>query len=250
MDSLVLSQQWLQKLLPDGFPYPSSTLISGPGGTGKPLVEFAFVSSWLKAGGSVIGIPLQYPTPELLRTAMKELYRLNLQDYAGKTAYIQFVPSMEDYEQTETDTIKANLLKPAVWNEVVRKAGEMVEKTALGTLVFGSALNLLLFSPTYHDGVIKNLTEVLQSDRSKTYLFSVSTSALAEDIKLWEDVADNLMYTRMEKPIRLFFQISRMKEVAFSSKEVEVPISEEMIDKIKEIAEKTRTKMIPEIRNV
>ncbi len=250
MDTLALDQDWLRKLLPEGFPYPSSTLISGPGGTGKPLVEFAFVTSWLRAGGSVIGIPLQYPTAELLRTAMKELYRLNLEDYAGKTAYIQFVPSMEDYEQTETDTIKANLLKPAVWNEVVRKAGEMVEQTALGTLVFGSALNLLLFSPTYHNGVIKNLTEVLQHDRSKTYLFSVSTSALAEDIRLWEEVADNLMYTRMEKPIRLFFQVSRMKDVPFLGEEIEVPISNEILDKIKAIAEKTRTKMIPEIRNI
>ena len=36
---------WLQKALPEGMPYPTSTLISGPGGTGKPLVEFAFVAS-------------------------------------------------------------------------------------------------------------------------------------------------------------------------------------------------------------
>lgn len=51
MKTLDLKQEWLRKLLPEGFPYPSSTLISGPGGTGKPLVVFAFVASWLKAGG-------------------------------------------------------------------------------------------------------------------------------------------------------------------------------------------------------
>ena len=50
MKTLELEQGWLQKLLPEGLPYPTSTLISGPGGTGKPLVELAFVSSWLRAG--------------------------------------------------------------------------------------------------------------------------------------------------------------------------------------------------------
>ncbi|MCD6543651.1 MAG: hypothetical protein J7K34_04015, partial [Flavobacteriaceae bacterium] len=62
MKSLKIEQEWLKELMPDGLPYPSSTIISGPGGSGKPLVEFAFVASWLKSGGSVIGIPLQYPS--------------------------------------------------------------------------------------------------------------------------------------------------------------------------------------------
>jgi len=52
---------------------PLSTLISGPGGTGKPLVEFAFVAAWLKAGGSLTAVKLQYPTPELIKTAMYKL---------------------------------------------------------------------------------------------------------------------------------------------------------------------------------
>jgi len=52
MDTLKLEEEWLQKILPEGLVYPSSTLISGPGGSGKPLVEYAFVASWLKAGGS------------------------------------------------------------------------------------------------------------------------------------------------------------------------------------------------------
>jgi len=61
MKKLKLHHRWLNEMLPEGLPYPTSTLISGPGGSGKPLIDFAFVHDWLKAGGNVIFIPLQYP---------------------------------------------------------------------------------------------------------------------------------------------------------------------------------------------
>ena len=74
MTNLRTNIPWLEELLPEGIIIPSSTLISGPGKTGKPLVEFAFVDAWLKAGGSLIGVPLQYPSGELVRIAMQKLY--------------------------------------------------------------------------------------------------------------------------------------------------------------------------------
>jgi hypothetical protein len=100
------------------------------------LVEFAFVSAWLKAGGSLIAIPLQYPKAELIYTAMKVLYDIDLLNYGGKVAYIQFDPHADICAKLSDDTL-----------------------------------------------------------------------------------ADNLMFTRMEKPMKLFFKISRMKNVAFSKEE-------------------------------
>ena len=72
MTNLKININWLDELLPESISILSSTLISGPEGTGKALVEFAFVAAWLKAGGSLISIPLQYPGGELLITAMKK----------------------------------------------------------------------------------------------------------------------------------------------------------------------------------
>jgi len=250
MNSIKIEYDWLKKLLPEGFPYPTSTLISGPGGTGKPLVEFAFVASWLKFGGSIVGIPLQYPTMELVKTAMNKLYNLDLKNYPGKIVFIQFDPHIDTYEELEDNVIKANLLKPKVWNNVIKIANNMIEKSDLGTLVFGSALNLLLFSPTYKNDAIENLTNIIKNDKSKTYLFSVSTSAFADEIKVWEEAADNLMYTRMEEPMRLFFKIIKMKGVKFSREEIQVPISKEMLGEIKGTAEATRKRIIPEIMNI
>jgi len=250
MKTIKIEYNWLSNLLPEGFLYPSSTLISGPGGTGKPLVEFAFVASWLKSGGSVIGIPLQYPTIEFVKTAMKKLYNIELKDYQGKIVIIQLDPHIDGYENIEDNVLKANLLKPEIWNRVIEIADSMIEKNSLGTMVFGAALNLLLFSPTYKNDVIGNLKNIIQSDKSKTYIFSASTSAFADEIKLWEEVADNLMFTRMDKPMKLYLKILKMKGVNFSKEEINIPISQEVFMEIKNIAEATRKRIIPEIMKV
>jgi KaiC/GvpD/RAD55 family RecA-like ATPase len=250
MENLKTNIPWLEELLPEGIKIPSSTLISGPGGTGKPLVEFAFVDAWLKAGGSLIGVPLQYPSGELVRTAMLKLYGTDLNNYKGKIVFIQFDPFANDCVKIKEDTLQANVVKPELWDKAIEMAEDMVEKTELGTMVFGSALNLLLFSKTYGEAILDKLKNALQNDKSRTYAFAVSTTALADKIKILEDVADNLMFTRMEKPMKLFLKIERMKNVEFVKEEKEVPISEALLKEINEIAEATRKTRIPEIMKI
>lgn len=250
MENLKTNIPWFEELLPEGILIPSSTLISGPGGTGKPLVEFAFVDAWLKAGGSLIGVSLQYPSGELVRIAMQKLYGTNLKNYQGKIAYIQFEPFTNRSVIVNDNTVRANVINPEIWDEAIVKAESLVDKTDLGTMIFGSALNLLLFSKTYGDAILNKLKNALQNDKSRTYAFAVSTSALANKIKTLEEVADNLMFTRMEKSMKLFLKIERMKGVEFSKDEKEVPISAELLKEINEIAEATRKTRIPEIRKI
>ncbi|MBN2348649.1 MAG: hypothetical protein JXJ22_07430, partial [Bacteroidales bacterium] len=180
MTKLKTNIKWLDELLPEGILVPSSTLISGPGGTGKPLVEFAFVASWLKAGGSLIGIPLQYPKGELVISAMKKLYNVNLENYHKKIVFIEFDPNAKGCKKISNNTIQSNMIKPEIWDETIKKAEKILDKTELGTMVFGSALNLLLFSKTYKDAILNKLKNVLKYDKSLTYVFAVSTSALAD----------------------------------------------------------------------
>ena len=248
--SINIEVDWLRKLLPDGLPVRSSTVISGPGGTGKPLVLFAFVASWLKSGGSIISIPLQYPTTEFVSKALSEIYNINLNDYKDKVIHVKFDPKIDSYENVNgNNIIKANLLKPEVWDSVIREAENKIVKNKLGVLVFGSALNLLLFSPTYKNILLDKINKLLK-DKTRTYLFSVSTSAFSEEIKLWEESADNLMFTRMEKPMKLFFKIERMKNVRFQSKESFVPIPQKVLLDIKRVAEATRSRIIPELTKI
>ena len=249
MKRLKLEYHRLWKLLPGGLPLPSSTLITGKGGTGKPLVELAFIASWLKNGGSAIGIPLQFRTMEFVKNAMLNLYGIDLQDYKGRIAYVGFDSMVAGTERISDDTFKTNLLIPELWDESIEAASNLIEnKTEL--LVFGSALNLLLFSPTYKDRMHNKIREILETDKTKSYIFSVSNNVLGDEIATWEKAADNLIFTRVENPMRLFLRISRVKNAPFSTEEVKVPISQGMLKEMKAVAGATRKRTIPVIMNI
>lgn len=250
MKKLEINQKWWNKLLPEGLPYPTSTLISGPGGSGKPLIGFAFVHDWLKAGGNVIFIPLQYPDTAFVDKSLKQLYDMDLADYIDSTTYIQFDIGTENFEKIAENTFKANLLKPEVWKDVIDEAERSMTGGELGTLVFASALNILLFSPTYKESNIENIKNLLKKDKKRTYIASVSTSAFREDIRRWESVADNLMFARMGEGMKLFLDVERMENEDVSLDEVQVPIEKVMLEEIKEVAEEVRKRRIPQLKKV
>lgn len=142
-------------------------------------------------------------------------------------------------------------MKPEVWDEVIEAAEENFSRNqGPGTLVFASALNLLLFSPTYKQASLDKLEELLGEDKQRTYLVTVSTSAFREDISRWEDAADILMFSRMEEGMKLFLELKRMKTERISTREVEVPIQKEMLQEIKEVAEGVRKRKIPALREI
>ena len=237
--------EWLDEILPEGMSYPTSTLISGPGGTGKPLVGFAFISSWLKNGGSIVLISIQYKSMDFIKITTKELYGLDLDDYKDRILYVQFNPDIDSIERKDRNYLEANLLKPENWDRTINIATEIKKNRNPGMLIFASALNILLFSPTYRELLLSKIGEILLKEKSNTYVFTVSTSAFKEEIANWEEKSDNLIMTRMEKPMRLFLKILRMKDVEFLKKEIEVPASKQMLMKIKEVSESSRNRIIP-----
>ncbi len=251
MKKLTLHQEWLGNLLPEGLSYPTSTLISGPGGSGKPLIGFAFVNDWLQAGGEVIFITLQYPEREFVKTSLKELYDVNVNEYQRKIAYIQFDYSLNTWNRSNGNIIRANLLKPGIWEEAVNDAENSFAETGEpGTLVFASALNLLLFSPTYKQYCVEYLEDLIQDDKNRTYILSVSTSAFKDEIKRWEKAADNLMFARMEPPMKLYLSIDKMEKKSVAPQEVAVPIPKKLLEKIKDVAESARKRDIPNLRKI
>ena len=58
MDYLDIAEPWLGQILPQGWPTGTSSLITGPGGSGKPLIGNVIVANWLKQGGSVVFMAL------------------------------------------------------------------------------------------------------------------------------------------------------------------------------------------------
>ena len=139
---------WIDSILPEGFPINTSTLVSGPGGSGKPLIGYIFASGWLKNGGEIIFI-LTSTTLEYLRKTMI-LLGIDLNRYTGKIFFIELDPTIDDIEKVSFDHIKANFVKPETWDKMLSISNLYLKKKCeLGIMIVGAALNLLFFSEKY-----------------------------------------------------------------------------------------------------
>lgn len=251
MHTLTIDQDWMQRVLPDGLPLRTSTLISGPGGSGKPLIGNAFVASWLKRGGSVVFMSLQYPTRDFLAASLRAVGGLDLNAYGPRTAFIELDPAHSGMDAPQDRGFKANLVLPGVWAQAIEQAVAIVPDGGPGKLLFGSALNLLMFSPSYGDQVIDAMEHTLTHTDDVTVIFSASTKPKAEQVKRLEQAADNLIMSHKAKDdFVLHMQIQRMKHVAFSDEEITVPIPPETLESVKQIAHHSRQRVIPQISQI
>lgn len=245
MKHLYTHQDWFDRLIPQGLPVPASIMLSGPGGSGKPLIGNLFVASWLRQGGSVIFMSLQYPDHRFISSGLKKIADLNLHDYEKKIAFIELDATLEGMQAPVGNWIKANVVKPQVWDQALAAASAMVPDEGPGILIFASAINLLLFSPTYGQEILAEIKRTMQELRHFTYLFSASTSAKREQIAELEMIADHLIMTRSEdQPFRLFIKFMRVKNADFINEEVPVPFAEDVLMDTKIIAEQSRKKVI------
>jgi len=191
MKKVTLTNNQLEQILPHGFPHPSSTLLTGNSEVGKQAFEWAFVDSWLKAGGSVVVLLLQWPTVALFKEAMTKSTNLHLSRYEDHIMFVLFDAHQENCEQVDKYTAKANLLDPKTWNKVIDIAELQTKASSVGTLVVGAGLNLLLCSPTYSDLMLKSVTHTLRYEKSRSYLMSVSGVTKTQKISEWMEAVDN-----------------------------------------------------------
>ncbi len=244
MKKISLRRKWLAELLPEGFPIKSSTLVSGPGGSGKPLIGYIFASEFLENGGNMI-LLLTSTTREYVINVMK-IFGTDLEKMGDRILYVEFQPGMDGIEKINDNWVRADLLKPEMWDDIIKKGIEMLGDN---TIVVGSALNLLFFSRTYGDAIYEKLVSILRDDKSLTYFFTINSDAFRDKAKGMEESCDNLMISRMDKG-KLHLKIERMKNVEFSNEEVEIPLSRETLEEIRKEAEKGKKNLIPSISGI
>lgn len=255
MDNFHSGFEWLDRLMPEGIPIPSSMVISGPGGSGKPLIGLAFVASWLCQGGKVIFVPVQFPDRTYTENDLAQLYRVRLLDYADSFFFVKLDidldPEIGVIEQTGPNEVRANLVNPETWTRVLGRAEQALGRSDLGTLVFTSGLNLLLFSPTYGERMLSQLESMLREDKRRTYLMMVSSSVLKEKIAMLEQAADHLLLADMTEPQKeLHLRVLRSRNVPHLEESILVPFSREILETIKETADASRVVQIPAIRKI
>jgi len=252
MRTLKIGVPWLDRLMPEGLPLNTVTLLSGPGGSGKPLIGDNFAAAWLRNGGSVVFMSLQYPSTDFIHESLRTVAKLDLDQYREQTAFIALDVSIDGLTPPAGNVFRANLVKPAIWDAAIEQACAMLPEEGPGIMIFSSAINLLLFSPTYGEKILHKMETLLREEhKRRTYIFSASTTAKKEEIARLERVVDNLIMTRSEKkPFRLFIRVVRLKDVRFSDEEIQVPIPPRSLARVKEIAEHSRQRVIPQISRI
>ena len=245
MKKIMLNIKWIDELLPDGFPMNTSTLVSGPGGSGKPLVGYMFASAYANQNGKLVIIITSTDRQYVINTM--KIFGTDLAKINDRVYYIELDPSIDGIEAIEENWIKANLLKPEIWDEIIKKGNEY---TGGDEMVIASALNLLFFSKTYGEKVYQKLKGILKNDKDRTYFFTINSDAFKEKAQGLESISDNLMFSRMEQPMKLYLKIARMKGVRFSEKETQVPLSKDVLKSIKEEAERGKKNLIPAISRI
>lgn len=230
MDAFHTGFDWLDRLMPDGIALRTATVISGPGGTGKPIIGHAFASGWLRSGGSVVFMPLQFPDTQFVYSGLAAVGGISLDEYPGRVAFVTLDPTIAGLEEQRRG-FKANLVKPQVWSEAIERGCALVSGDGPGVLVIGSALNLLLFSPGYGSAILDQMKRTFREDRQRTYLFSISTSAKRKEAAELEQSADNLLMTRSgRKSISdLYLRVVRLAQGRFLPDEVPVPVPPELV---------------------
>jgi KaiC/GvpD/RAD55 family RecA-like ATPase len=245
---------WFDSLLPSGVPTPSSIVISGPSGTGKPFVGLAFAGSWLRQGGRVIFIPVHSAYPELFEMGLRSMYDLSLQDYPESHFFILLDTDLDPREESVKveggNAIRCNLLNPKVWQEALAVASTSMEGDG-PILIFTSALNLLLMSPTYGEQFFLMLVNTIRNPGGWTYLLTVSSSILLKKSIILEQAADHLfLMERVPKDRRVHLRAARVRDTGFHSAPVPIPAMPEFIEELKNQAVASRRILIPKVSSV
>ena len=228
---LDLKHEWIGEVLPE-IEVPSLTVINGPSMSGMPMVEYTFISAWLKQGGDVLLIPIHHPSMELTKMILKESFGI---DDLSRVIYIQFDP-LAGIEK-HGSIIRANLLKTEAWDEIVEYGKKKSDKLLMAAFGLGQ----LLFSPTYGNAVVEKVKEIVKDD-SITRL--ISPSSEKEKFRVFPEMADNLILTFL-KDHKAYCKVARAKNVSYSSKEIPLPFSQEIIKKIAEVVAKRKKELRP-----
>lgn len=251
MGQITINEHWGNNLFPNGIHFPSSTIISGRGGSGKPLVQLSFVAEWLRKGGKAIGIPLQYPDSTFLKSSLWQLNNIDVNQFQDQIKFVQFDPEIENIQEPDNESLKVNLLKSEIWDEMLNTIPEKLNTNANeNILIFVSALNLLLFAPKYRQEIVEKIKNLINNNHNFTFLFTVSNNIMGEDIAVWENAADNLLFTEMAKDKRLLVYAERINNKNIQSDKYGTNIQPQTLDEIKSVAEKNRKSLIPKLKKL
>jgi KaiC/GvpD/RAD55 family RecA-like ATPase len=245
---------WFDALVPEGLPVPSSILLSGTSGTGKPFVGLALAASWLRQGGRVIFAPMHLAFRALFQEGLRDLLDADLRDFEGSHFFVLFDSELDAREpvvrSAGNGAIRANLVNPRAWREALAVASAALEGGG-PTLVYASALNLLLFSPTFGPQMFQTLLETIRETGNWTYLLAMSSSILLKRAAVLEQAADHLfVMERVPRQRHVQLRAARVRDAVSVGEAVPVPVQPEFLEDLKNEAVASRRTLIPAVSRI
>jgi KaiC/GvpD/RAD55 family RecA-like ATPase len=245
---------WFDAMLPHGVPVPSSILVSGPSGTGKPLLGLAIAGSWLQQGGRVIFIPVHASYHLLFIKGLRSMHNLSLDEYAESHFFVlldtELDPREETFEVVGRNAIRCNLINPKVWREALAVASSSMEGEG-PVLVVAPALNLLLLSPSYGEQFFLMLLETVREPQGWTYMLAISSSILQKKAIVLEHAADHLfLMQRVPRRPQLQVRAVRVRGAALHTDPVPVPKMSGLLEEFRSEAVASRRILIPALSRV
>ena len=120
MNTFQVDQNWLAELIPEGITYPSNTVITGPAGSGKPIISSMMAASWIKKGGTVILLLLN--SNRTYAERVLNLYQIDPDKVNNNIIFINLNPEIESLKKVNDNEYIANLVRPEVWDKVINLA--------------------------------------------------------------------------------------------------------------------------------
>lgn len=247
MNKLYTGHDWLDRHVPGGIPFPSSTIITGPGGAGKPLIGALFSGAWLKTGGTLIHLLINFD--QAYAHYLLEYFYPDVDKHANQIVYVEFDPEMDRVEKTGFHTLRANLLKAEHIDQVIGMAELILPSTLPPLLIYGTALNMLLFSKTYMRS-IHDIFLTMMKDKSRSTLFTIANNIFEEQASEWEETADNLFLSHGTGIMRLSLNVLKINSTDLRNDDFEIPITEDELNQVRRKAEMARKHYIPMIRKI
>ena len=182
------------------------------------------------------------------------MYGLPLEDSPGSHFFILVDTDLDPQEQaveaSGCNTIRSNLVNPKAWGEALAVASASMDGEG-PILVFASALNLLLLSPSYGEQFFLMLLDTIRDTRGWTYLLTIISSILLKKSIILEQAADHLfLMKRVPRDRRIHLRAARVRNATFRSDAVPVPVMPDFFEDLKNEAMASRRILIPQVSSI
>ena len=246
MQSLKITPSWLDDFIPEDIKIPSTTVVTGPAGTAKGVLGSMIAASWLNQGGSLIHVLTNFNRDHAER--LLSYFNINTAEIRGRIIYVNFDPKIKNYKKVKDDELKANLLNPVIFNTVLDKASNLLSASNSDILTYMTALNMLLYSRSYKNDILKKFHTLINSQSNN--LFTFSDNVFADDMTEIKEKADNVFYVHGTGIMHLGLKILSINRNSVSNIEIETPFGEEIINRHLLEIQNHRQELVPIIKKI